>query len=379
MQAAALGGPGGEAPVTGLTRKEAENYATWDLKRLPTSQEWTVASRIVGNTPYPWAVQDENLPVAASVYLVQDWLPGSAIEKQAEARKAALVTTLATARAAGFDGARKGLDDLVTAQKTAAQQRWDQFKKPFFSLVDKQKQLAQATAQKNAQQEIAQVLQKAYDAKFRLASLIALGEGNAQAAAKTYTDDLAQWRTDAQSARQTLEDRTKELQAQVRQQTDAFDQLGPKAIADRFAEADALLTESAQAPADPKEAAALQSKLVAMTQKLQDAEPLFESLPDADSLNAEAAKVQQQTDAANADKAETDKVAQLKDHLEGLTQKVNQDFLDEKLLLEDLDTLVGLRALRDAVQANLAALTGVMRQMSTPETTAAPAAATPAP
>ncbi len=112
-----------------------------------------------------------------------------------------------------------------------------------------------------------------------------------------------------------------------------------------------------------------------MTQKLQDAEPLFESLPDADSLNAEAAKVQQQTDAANADKAETDKVAQLKDHLQGLTQKVNQDFLDEKLLLEDLDTLVGLRALRDAVQANLAALTGVMRQMSTPEATATAASA----
>ncbi len=313
------------------------------------------------------------MPVVAPVYLVQDWLPGSAAEQKATAAKQALSDELEKERAAGFEQAHKALADLVGQQKADAQQRWDQFKKPFFSLVDKQKQLADLKARGPALQQVVQILQKAADAKYKLASVIAIGEGDVQAAAKQYTDDLAQWRTEVQNARQTLEDRTRDLQAQVLKQTDAFDQVGPKAISDRFAEADALLQQSAQAPEQPKDAAALQTKLVDARQKLQDAEPLFDSLPDPDALNKQAADLQEQISSAGSNEADTAKVAELKDHLQSLGQKVNQDFLDEGLLLKDLDTLVDLRARREAVQANLAALTGVMRQLSTPET--APAAA----
>jgi len=373
MRSIALGGPGGEQPVTGLTRKQAEGYAAWDLKRLPTQQEWAMASLYVAPTPYPWAGQDTDLPVTAPIYLVQDWLPGSPGEKTAAARKQALMDELEKERAAGFEQTRSTLAKLVATQKTAAQQRWDQFRKPFFNLVDKQKQLAELTEKRKARSGVAEILQKAYDAKYKLAAVIALGEGGEQAATKTYTDLLAQMRTDVQSTRQTLEDQTKGLQAQVLQQTDAFDQLGPRAISDRFSEAEAVLQQSAQAPEQPKDAAALQSKMVEATQKLQDAEPLFESLPDPSSLDKQAAEVEAQISTAGPDTAGADKVAQLKDHFQGLGQKVNHDFLDEKLLLQDLDTLVDLRARREAVQANLAALTGVMRQLSTPE--AAPAAA----
>jgi hypothetical protein len=369
MRAVALGGPGGDQPVSGLTHQEAQRYATWNLMRLPTQQEWAMASLYVAPTPYAWAGPDENTPVVAPVYLVQDWLPGSAGEQKATAAKQALAQELEKARAAGFEQARKALADLVAAQKAAAQQRWDQFKPAFFGLVDKQKQLAELNGQKSARQDVLKILQNVATEKGKLAAKLKLGEGDAQAATKTYTDQLAQWRTEVQATRQTLEDRTKALQQQVVEQTGAFDDLGTKSITDRFAEAEALLQQSAQAPAQPKDAAALQAKLVDAAQKLQDAPALFESLPDPASLSQQAAKVQEQMGAAGADKATLDQIAQMEDHIQNFGQSIGQDFLDEKLLLQDLDTLVDLGSRHDAVQANLAALTGVMRQLSTPETT----------
>jgi hypothetical protein len=365
MRPVALGGPGGDQPVSGLTLKEARRCAAWNLMRLPTQQEWAMASVYVPATPYPWSGQDDATPVAAQLYLVQDWTAGSPAQQEAEAAKQALAKTLEQERAAGFEQARKALADLVTQQKSAAQERWDQFKPAFFSMVEKQKALAEAKGRKDAGQDELLLLQNIALEKGKVAKAAAGVEGTLSDAARTYTDKLAQWRTQAEASRQSLENRTKELQQQVVAQTDAFDQLGTKSIADHFAEADALLTQGAQTPAQPSDAADLQSKLVEAAQKLQEAGPLFDSLPAPSYFSNQAAKLQQETTAAGADKATADKVAQVKESI-GFGQTINQNFLDEKLLLDDLASLVDLRARRDAIEANLTALTGVMRQIAAP-------------
>ena len=367
MRAVALGGPGGDQPVTELTRKQAERCAAWDLKRLPTQQEWTKATTYVAGAPYPWEAVDDSARAVTPLYLVQDWLPGSPEEQRAQARRQDLVTALEAERAAGFGKARQDLADLVKARKAAADERWQQFKPAFFSLVDKQKRLAELNGQKACRQDILAILSSVAAEKGKLAAAIALHEGDTQAAIKTYQDKLAVWRSDLQKTRQSLDDKAKELQQDVVKQTDAFDQAAAKAIADKFAEADALLQQSTQAPVEPKDAAALQSKLVAALEDLKAAPAPLENLPDPAAVTTQVADVQQQIDKSPADKESADRIAAAKGRIQALTENVSQDFLDEKLLLQEVDTLVDLRGRRDAVQANLAALTGAMRQLAAPE------------
>jgi len=370
LRPAALGGPGGEQPITGLTRKQAARYATYDLKRLPRQEEWGAAAPYVAPEPYPWAGLDENTPVVAPVYLVQDWLPGSEGERQAIAARQDLMAELEAERAAGFAQARQHLADIVQARKSAAAQRWQSFKPAFFSLVEKQKELAELRARAKGREDVLKILNRIVAAKGRLAATLKTSDQAPQAAIKAYEDQLAQWRSEVQATRQTLEDHTRENQQEVLKLTDQFDQLGPKEIAERFAEAEALLQQSAEKPTDPRDAAALQSQLVTAAQTLEDSPPLFESLPDAAALSDQTGEAQQAIANLPADEETVDQIAAAKDHLQGFGESIGQDFLDEKLLVQDLDTLVDLRARREAVMANLAALRGLMRQIAAPEAVA---------
>ena len=57
--------PGREAyPMVFVTSKDAEAFAAWDGKRLPTHREWERACRLDDDRPYPWGHQPINTDLA---------------------------------------------------------------------------------------------------------------------------------------------------------------------------------------------------------------------------------------------------------------------------------------------------------------------------
>lgn len=353
-------------PVTGLSRSEAERYATWAMKRLPTREEWQMAQQVVGPTPYPWT--GEEGAVAARLYLVQDWLPGSEGEAAAREAKASIAQTILEAQVAELKQLQEQLAVLAEQQKAHSEAAWKEFKPAFFELVETRKKLSELQARDEARRRVLEILRHVAQTKGRLAAQLALPEEDTstEEAARHYEEQLAQWRTEAQQARQTLEERARELQQQVIDLTRQFDQVGPTAVDARYQGAQALLEQTAGERESLEEVRRLSRELEAAIQSRQREGAALSDLPTVESIAAENQRVQKQIEEYTPDVEVQGEIEDLKSRIAQLGQNIGRDFLDEELLVQELDALVEAEARKHAVSAALAALRGVMAQVGAP-------------
>jgi hypothetical protein len=373
LQAVTLGPDVANQPISGLTRNEADRYAVWAVKRLPTREEWRLAADMVGDTPYPWGAGFEDLPVAAPLFLAQDWLPGSEIEQEAKRKKNELGAAVLADNQAMTQELREELTDLLTDREVVAAERWQDFKPAFFALIEKTKKLAELRETQKRRADQLGVLQQVARAKGDLAIAITTAEEGAEtpeAAIEQYKTDLANWRAEIQKTKQNLEELIKSRQEQVIQMTKQFDEEGSAAAAVSDPEAKALLAETESEAGDPQAALAVIKKLEDKIAALQAKPSPLENLPPVEGLQGQAAQMDSAIEQVPEDKETADKIAESLALLERLGTTVKQDFLDEKLLVNEIAELVVLRAQREAVDANLAALKGVMDQLGGPGTRA---------
>jgi uncharacterized protein YukE len=353
-------GPAAQRPMTGLSRREAESCATWELKRLPTPDEWQKASGVVGQRPYPWNEDGSPVAAEAEMFLVQDWRSGSDQEMQARQAKAVLPGAILSEHAAQVEALRGQLQGLVEQLRVRQEQQWTQMKPAFFALLEKEKKAAELRALRDGRAEQAAALELLAAEKGRLAAAYKADQMAADQAAQQYTEKLAEVRDTVPQVRKALQDSTAALQEQVVEATKALDQVGSAAAPGALAEAEAAL----KAPAGPVEtmAQALERKAVlqAAVKKLQEQTSPFARIPTADAMAKRTAELDQETRRFTGEDPSAARIAEARRKMGSFGEALGREFLQENLLLQEMDELVDLRARKKAVEAMLAGLQAVL-------------------
>ncbi len=356
--------PAAQQPVTGLTREEARRMAVWHMKRLPTPEEWEQAAA-VGARPYPWAPDGAPVHQQAELFLVQDWLPAGPGQAEAARARGELVEQIRRGAAARVERLRAELQELVERQQARRGDLWEQIKPAFFSLLDKEKQLARLSARREGHQDVKRILTEIALAKGRLAAALKVEELSAEEAdrrAAAYRQQLSAARAKVQEVREELQSETARLQDEVLALTRAFEEAGTAQATGLADQAEALLAETAETPETAAATTSAAERLEEMVARIRRGGPAFGAMPDLQEIEARAGEVERQTEELSGEDPAVEEVRALRGKVERFGEAIGREFLQESLLLQELDELVELRAGKKAVEATyerLAAVTGI--------------------
>lgn len=351
------------APVAGLTRKEAGRYAVWALKRLPTAQEWRQAAAVVGSRPYPWPEGAAPGAAGGDVFLVQDWPAGSDQELKARQAKAALPETILAEHKDEIAELRAQLQQATERHRTSREEQWKQLKPGFFALLEKQKELAGLRARQRAMADVLEILSEMAADKARLAVRLKtadLGPEAADAEVEAYEQKLADVRAKVQEVRQKLQQTTKELQDELVALTRRFEMVGATEVAAGLAAADVAVEADSTPPENIEQAARLAKELESALRLAGERRPAFEDFPGMDDIEGRMAQLDKQIEQISADQRLATEVETLRRKVAGLDQTINREFLQEKLLCQELDELAELRARMKAVEEKVDGLKEIL-------------------
>lgn len=361
------GSPEANAPVTGLTRAEADRYATWDMKRLPAAEEWWQASAVIGSRPYPWPAGQEP-PANAEVFLVQDWVPGTDGERQAEQKKAALLDSIRQIYLADIALAQTQLKQAVDAGTANLTAQWNQVLPSFFMLLDKEKALVEARGM-HERREMVGILTQIALLKGKLAAAVQTTEMTPEQlnqAVGAYEREVADARNKALQVTGDLQEATQKLQDEAVALTKEFEEAGAKAAERYYAPARQALEESSAKIESIPQAARLLEGLQKAIQDLGKSEPILQGAPSNEGIETRMVQVDKDTRELPATDPNADQIEQLRQKLDQFGGLIKREFLQEKLLFQDLDQLVALRARREGIQAKLQGLKKALEAVTVP-------------
>jgi len=356
--------PGASLPVMGLTRKQAERYATWSLARLPTRQEWSRAASVIGVRPYPWPTDEQDCVAVGEIYTFRDWPDGSPGEAAARRAKGRLLDDILSDHKERIARLRERLQEALNNRQASAAQQWQQLKPALFALLDKEKKAAELSARNEAEANVLEILGRLAAAKAELAVKLKTGnltEEQAKAEIEAYNKMLATHRTEAARARRSAEERSKQLQDQVVAVTRQLErQLAALASPAGLQGARDALNQSEGEPQDIADAARIEGLLEAAAAQLAQAPPVPRNLPDAGQVAARSAELDKQMKQHSGEDEAAARIADLKQKIKDLDEAIGQSFLQEKLFLQDLDELIPIRARMKAIEAHARALSRML-------------------
>ncbi len=355
-----------DRPVMGLTREEAERYAAWDMKRLPTRQEWLLAQPGDGTLPYPWPEGRSEPRPSGQLYLVQDWLPGSEGESAAREKKEALKSDILNQYTQQVQELARTVEGELQARRAERRQQWNAVKPAFFAWLDKEKALAEAQARLEGWAMSLDVLRSVVQKKNQLAAHLKGTEPTpeeAAAAVKTYEDALASARTTVQELREDIQAATKKAQDQVLELTKKFEAAGEEAAGAGLEDIERTLGNVPERIESAAQAAQVEQQLRAARAKLERPLPPMEGLPTAEEIRRRSAQVEAQLEEIAKEDPNAAERQDMLDRLATVSEVLDREFLQESLLLQDLTDLTELKARRQAVEARLAALQQALASM----------------
>lgn len=357
--------PEAERAITGLPRQEAARCATWHLKRLPTLEEWQDAVRVVGARPYPWLEDGEAVPQGAPILLVQDWRPRTRGELEAKAAKASLAESILAERRTQFAELRDELRALVDTRREQQSARWEELKPLFFAVLDKRQAVAEAEAATEGRELALQILQRLAQEKGKLAIALKAQDLTAEAqdeAVGAYAAAVGELRNKVQQTRGELTATSAELQQQVGNLTRAVDAMGSPENDPRLTTAARLLAQHPRPPATMAEVVAANADFAEAVAELKEAPEAMGAMPSAADLRATAARLDEElAEAENADPP-AEAVTAEKERLDRLGESVDREFVQEGILLNELNELIALRAAKAALESRIEGLREVLGQ-----------------
>ncbi|MFO8006271.1 MAG: SUMF1/EgtB/PvdO family nonheme iron enzyme [Candidatus Brocadiia bacterium] len=350
--------PGAERAVTGLSRNEAELYATWAMKRLPTAEEWAAAEQTVGARPYPWSDGEPSEPQAV-LHLVRDYQRGSPAEEQARQAKSELPVKLMEQYQQRIAETGAQLEAAIQSMDAQRSELWQQVKPEFFSMMDKRKEVALRRARQRWQADALELLRGVVLAKGKAAARLTtedLTAAEQEQIIADYNEMLTETLTRVQNIRQELEGATGDLQDEVVELTRKLEQAGPVGAGEAEQHAAQLLADAEEAVQTPREAHELITELRNAAERLTAMEPSLEGVPSLEQIQQRMAELDEKLQTLPEAEPMPAETEELRGRLQTIGETMEREFVKEDALLEELPALVDLRARKEAIQAQLNAL-----------------------
>lgn len=349
----------GATPLENLSFEEASRLATWQLKRVPSAQEWALAASVVGSAEYPW-VDGEDAAVS-DIYFVRDWRAGEPAETAAIDARSRLKSGANLGAVMLLVSAKK--DELEAEMDRVRRERkalWDALKPLLFTRLDKVKELAAAEAAAEGPAGTVELLSGLVRHKILVAG--GMIEGVRGATIESYEDKLTASRKAIADRMAALADATAKLHNDVTELTAVVEARGRLTV-EAFPSLAALMTVPADSlttiPAAREHLEALDEALV----DLRDVKGTLEGMPNPANVRAAIAALDEKIAAVAVPDAVTTRLGELKEKLKEYTDEIGKVFDQEPLLIAEREELVAAEAQRAGVAAKLEALRGLVNSM----------------
>jgi len=336
-----MASPSPGQPLTGLSREQAARFAAWNMKRLPTEQEWVAAKELVGAKE-------------GQIHLVQDWLPGTPQEAKARRiRDEMIKPTAARSYADIVAELRNELVAELARRRTEREANWNQVKPVVFEWLDKQLELEELNQQVRVIEMKKMHLTEVAQQKLQLANDLAQGNLNREQAIKRYNryyGFVSEKRKEIEREGNHVADELRKLQDRIQGMTETFERVSVPS--DEGMELpDEVLRDTADPPKSDAEGRSMRADLLHAIETVRK-EPLVQGdVADVERMKQEIEDFKRQIQDLKAEGQHAEELAELqklRDMIARQTQRIGRECDQEPLLYNALEKLGQVQARYEA-------------------------------
>ena len=362
-------------PVTGLTLEEAQQYATWQMMRLPEAEEWAKAHKTVGDVRYPWGagLGTDQARKDAPVFLVRDWVEGSKREESAERRRQELSEKLLDQRTAEIQQMGNELLAAAEAAGGPSAEESDKAQRDVLAALQQKKECAEWAAREELLQKALRALSEMREQKktllrFKVADETPPAE-EVDAAYREYEETVAKWRQMTQGEKEGLMEENAQLQERALALKQQLEAVGTGVPDELRAEAKALADECAVKADMLEEALQLKLRVQDCCDAVRKARKTAHKLlrEAAGGLATQVKGLKKEVQAHQRQVNEQQELIQaLQENIKDLGEHLDRQFQDEPFFFKDLAELAEAGVRKRALEAEIAHISEVLKVFARP-------------